>query len=112
MLSGRASEGENRQPVPPFFIHVTRPSAAPECDEHAFCFLPEFWVQVASRNPGNLLARYFEPDDDGAGGSFQMSIVQRHWPSGSRRQIVIPRPGTVNGVPLGPGTVMELLLRM
>src|SRR6185295_2569015 len=48
----------------------------------------------------------------GAGGSFQMSTTQRHWPSGSLRQTVMARPGMVTGAPPGPGSVISLVLRM
>ena len=41
-----------------------------------------------------------------------MSTTQRHSPSESTRQTVIPRPGTVNRAPLGPGTVILSVLRM
>src|SRR6266516_1969336 len=46
------------------------------------------------------------------GGSFQMSITQRHCPSGSRRQTVTPRPCSVMRAPVGPGTVISLVPRM
>ena len=41
-----------------------------------------------------------------------MSTTQRHCPSGSKRQTVIPRPGNVTRVPLGPGTVIVFVPRM
>lgn len=39
------------------------------------------------------------------GPAFQMSTAQLHSPSGSRRQMVTPRPGIVVGVPSGPSIV-------
>src|SRR5881396_3977342 len=74
------------------------------------CYLsPELFIQ-----PLWLVDEAADYLDAGAveGGSFQMSITQRHCPSGSRRQTVTPRPCSVMRAPVGPGTVISLVPRM
>ena len=61
--------------------------------------------------PGGRGKRHSGVDYD-RGPSFQISTVQRHSPSGSRRQIVMPRPLVVSGVPFGPFMVTVFSLNM
>ncbi|MEN3369601.1 MAG: hypothetical protein V7609_1744 [Verrucomicrobiota bacterium] len=41
--------------------------------------------------------------------SFEISTTQRHWPSGSSRQMAIPLKCKLIGAPFGPGTVISFV---